>query len=89
MKSSTVKHLYLVVTYGSLGKNHLVAEWLVLPISDQKIPSLNPARGGIKLMTVWYFIAQPVIIILPLSQYDFNNVEKDIKHQTVRQKLLK
>ena len=35
-------------------------------------------------MTVKYFIKQPFIITLPLSQYDLNSVEKVLKHQIIR-----
>ena len=40
-------------------------------------------------MTVQGFIAQPFIIVLPLSWYDFNNVERNVKHQTVISSFLK
>ena len=38
-------------------------------------------------MTVWGFIAHS-IIILPSSPYDFNNVERNVKHQTLAEVLL-
>ena len=41
-----------------------VAEWLVLKTLDQEIPGSNPAGGGIQLMTVWRFIAEPFIITI-------------------------
>ena len=46
------------------------------------VPDLNPAEGGIQLMTKMLNCTEPFIIILPLSRYKLNNVERDIKHQT-------
>ena len=50
----------------------------MLQTSDHKVLDLNPAGGGIQVMTVWCFVAQSLHITLPLSQYDLNNVERDI-----------
>ena len=36
----------------------LVTEWLALPTEENEVPGLNPARGGIQLITVKCFIAQ-------------------------------
>ena len=59
-----------------------VVEWLTLPISDQwsrvQITlSRNSAYDCIAL-----HCTEPFIITLPSSQYDLNNVERDVKHQT-------
>ena len=54
----------------------------VVSITDPEVSGLNPAGGGIQLMTVRHFIAHPFIfIILPSSQYHLKNVKMDIKHQ--------
>ena len=37
--------------------------------------------GFIQLMTIWPFNAQCFIITLLLSQYDLNNVERDVKQK--------
>ena len=45
-------------------------------------PKYSDGRGGgIQLMTVWYFVAQG-LSLLP-SQYDLNNVLRDVKHQII------
>ena len=57
--------------------------WLALPTSDHIVPGLNLAGGRIQLMTMACHCTEPVIVILPSSQYDLNNVECDVKHQTI------
>ena len=54
-------------------------------ISDfgSQVQGLNPAASGIHLMTAPHFVAQPFNIALPSLQYDLNNVERDVKHQTI------
>ena len=65
MSSVSICRIYFQTVPGEV--SGWVAEWLVLRTSDHKIRGLNPARGGIQLMTVWRFIAQSFIIILPSS----------------------
>ena len=43
----------------------------------------NTTKGGIHLMTISHFMAEPFIITLPLSGYDLNNVERDIKYTII------
>ena len=38
-----------------------MAKCLVLPTLDYKAQGLNPAVGGIQLMTVWCFIEQSLL----------------------------
>ena len=40
-------------------------------------------QGGIQLTTAQHFVAQSFIITIPLSQYNSNNVDRDVKHQIV------
>ena len=47
---------------------------------DRKVPGSNPDEGGIHLMTTAFNCSEPYIITLPSSQYDLNNVERDVKH---------
>ena len=57
---------------------------LALRTMYHEVPGSNAARGGIQFMTVMALhCTELVIIILPLSRYDLNNVKKDIKHQTI------
>ena len=49
-----------------------MTEWLVLLTSDGEVPGSNPTGGEI-----------PLIITLLSSRYDLNNVERDVKHQTI------
>ena len=58
-----------------------MAEWLALLILDHK--ALNPTGGEIELMTMAYHCTEPLIVTLPLSWYDLNGVERDIKHQNI------
>ena len=44
---------------------------------------LNPTGGRIQLMTSALYCTKLFIIILPSSQYDINNVERDVKHQII------
>ena len=59
------------------------AEWLALLTSDlEVILGLNPARSRTQLMTVQHFIAQS--FIQSFHHLDMtNNVERDVKHQTI------
>ena len=52
-----------------------------LELPHGEMPGSKSAEGRIQLMSAQYFISQPFIIILPLSPYDLNNVERDVKHQ--------
>ena len=45
-----------------------------------QVLGLNPTGGRVQLTTVKHFIAQSFIITLPLSIYDLNNIERDVKH---------
>ena len=40
-------------------------------------------QGGIQLTIAQHFVAQSFIITIPLSQYNSNNVEGDVKHQII------
>ena len=51
---------------------YMVAELLVLTTLDHIILAVSS----------WLY-TEPFIITLPSSQYDLNNVERNIKHQTV------
>ena len=57
----------------------------ILPTSDHKARSLNPAGGGgIQSRTVWHFIcSEPFIITFLSSQYDLDSIERDVKHQII------
>ena len=41
-----------------VGGSVFVGKWLMLPNSDHEVWGLNPAEGGIELMTVWRFFTQ-------------------------------
>ena len=60
-----------------------VAKWSVLPTSDHEVPGSNSAGiGNSTHDCMALHCTEPFIITLPLSWYDLNNVERDIKHQT-------
>ena len=61
-----------------------MVKWLVLSSLDQEAPSLNPAGGRSQLDCMVLCCTEPFIIILPLSLYDLNNIERDLKYQTIR-----
>ena len=59
-------------------------KWLALSTLDHKVPRLNPAAGRILAYDCMALHStKPFIITLPPSQYDTNNVESDVKHQTI------
>ena len=60
-----------------------VMEWLVLATSYHEVLSLNPTGGRIQFMTVRLHCTVSFIIIRPSPGYDLNNVERDVKHQTI------
>ena len=61
-----------------------MAKWLALSTLDYEVPGSNPIGNGIQPMTVKAFhCTEPFIMILPLSQYDPDNVERDVKHQII------
>ena len=49
---------------------HLDGQVLVFQTPNLKVLGLNPARGGIQLMTMVLYCTEPFVIILPLSRYD-------------------
>ena len=55
-----------------------MAEWLAHPTLDHEVLGSNPTRGD--CMALHY--TEPFIITFP-SQYDLNDVERDVKHQTI------
>ena len=58
-------------------RNVGVALWVAFPTSDH-------TGDRIQLMIVGHFIAQSLFIItLSLYWYDLNNVERDVKYQTI------
>ena len=71
----------ILIFTGSIG----VVEWLAHQTLYYEVAGLNPAGGRmrIQLMTLMLHCIEPVIIILPSSQYDLNNVERDVKHQII------
>ena len=58
-----------------------MAKWLALPTTGHEIPGSNPARAGIRLITVRCFIFQ-VFNFHPLSRYDLNNNERGINRHS-------
>ena len=60
-----------------------MAEFLAFPTLDHEVLSLNLAGGRIQLMTAWGDCTEPLFITLSGSLYDLNDIEKDVKHQTI------
>ena len=60
-----------------------VAEWFALPTSEHKVPGLHPARSGTQLVSKKLHCTKLFIITLPSSQYDLNNVEREVNYQTI------
>ena len=62
-----------------------MAEWLGLLTSYHVVPDSVPVGNGIQLMTVRHIITLSLSLspFHRLSQYDLNNVERDVKHQTI------
>ena len=56
-----------------------LAEWLGLPILDHEVTGLRLISA--QDCTV-FICTEPFIITLPSSQYDLNNVERDVKHES-------
>ena len=78
------KRIGLLLHLLNLFEKSLVDKWFALPTSDDEVPGSNLAEDGIQLMTVRRFTAQNLSLSpFCLSQYDFNNVERDIKDQTI------
>ena len=57
--------------------------WLVLSASDHEVLGLNLAGGRIQLMIVRCFISQSFLLSPFHHLDDLNNVERDIKCQTI------
>ena len=70
------KGLYIYPVWSGFLRMHpgvgVGGERLVLLTLDHKVPSSNPARGGILLMTVWRIVA------LSLSLLSFHSLEYDL-----------
>ena len=60
-------------------RNLRVAEWLALPTSDQKVQDSLILEEE---FNSWLYSSSlhKAFITLPLSLYDLNNVERDVKH---------
>ena len=58
-----------------------MAEWLGHLTSDHMVLGSNFTGDGFQLMTVCCL--GPFIITPPSSQYNLNDVERDVKHQIV------
>ena len=56
-----------------------MAKGLVLPTSGFK----SPKRRNSAHDCMVFHCTEPFIIILPLSRYDLNNVEREVQHQTI------
>ena len=55
----------------------------MLLTSDHEVLCLNPAGGKIQRMTTALHCTEAFIMTLLFSRYDLNNVERDVKHQTI------
>ena len=56
---------------------------LALPTSDYEVLGSNSVEADSACDCIVLHCTEPFIITLPKSQYDLNNVERDIKHQTI------
>ena len=54
--------LALFVSYIPFTRSHWVDEWLVILTLDHEASGVNPTGDGIQLMTVWYLIAQGLLL---------------------------
>ena len=60
-----------------------MAEWLVLPTGSRGPGFESCWRWNSSDDFMTLHCTEPFIITLPSSRYDLNNVERDVKHQTI------
>ena len=60
-----------------------LAKWLVLKSKDHKALSSNPIGDRVQLDCTVFLCTEPFIITLSLSRYDFNIVERNLKHEII------